>query len=442
MSGTGKWDYMRVTYERYQKAKDRKAKGKLLDEYCEVTKCHRKNAIRVLNNPPPPKVRPKRRRKLTYGADVISVVEGVWEASGYLWSKRLKAALPVWMPSIREHYGLSKETEQSLLAISPAQMDRRLRGKKQKLKKRIYGTTKPGSLLKHQIPIQTQAWDMKVPGYMEVDLVSHSGSCADGEFAHTLDMGDGHTTWVERRAVLGKGAEGVRDAIKEVEGELPFALKGIDSDNGSEFINAHLLAYCNGRNIKFTRGRPYKKDDNAHIEQKNWTHVRKLLGYGRLDTPAAVAAMNDLYRHELRWFQNFFQPSVKLVKKVRKGSKLKKVYDEPKTPLERVMMCQGADKAKVAVLKALRDRLDPFELSKVVDEKLAAIVAMATKGPVISHSAPATYREVASHVPMGYDPWHDLWSDPASKLESLLERARHSSRQPGLSLHQASVEML
>ena len=191
----------------------------------------------------------------------------------------------------------------------------------------MYGRTKPGYLLKHHIPVKTDRWDVQSPGFTEVDLVSHSGNSASGEFAHTLNVTDIHTTWTESRAVLGRGEEAVQRALNEIAEVLPFRLLGVDSDNGSEFINWHLKSWCEQKEIQLTRGRPYKKDDNAHIEQKNWTHVRKLLGWERYDTHEAVEAINDLYRHELRLWLNLFLPSVKLLKKMRVGSKVRRVYE-------------------------------------------------------------------------------------------------------------------
>jgi hypothetical protein len=220
-----------------------------------------------------------------------------------------------------------------------------------------------------------------MPGFTEIDLVSHSGNCAEGEFLHSLNLIDIHTTWVETRAVMGRGQAGVQQALEEMRLALPFALQGIDSDNGSEFINAHLYRYCRGHEIQFTRGRPYKKDDNAHVEQKNWTHVRKLMGYVRYDSPEALAAMNDLYGHELRLFQNLFLPSVKLVRKQRVASRLRRVYDRPQTPLERVLASPEADPVKVAQLMALRERLDPFALSQAIDQKLVRLYALAHPRP-------------------------------------------------------------
>jgi hypothetical protein len=256
-------------------------------------------------------------------------------------------------------------------------MDRRLAPYRRPGRTGRYGGTKPGTLLKHHIPLRTDRWDVTVPGFTEIDLVAHCGECAAGEFAHSLNLTDIHTTWVETRAVLGRGQHAVQPALEAMRQTLPFALQGIDSDNGSEFINAHLVRYCRQHGIQFTRGRPYKKDDNAHIEQKNWTHVRKLLGYVRYDSPAAVAAMNALYSHDLRLFQNLFLPSVKLVRKVRVGSRLRRVYARPETPFDRVRACPAADPRQVAQLQALREQLDPFALAEAIDQQLTRLYALA-----------------------------------------------------------------
>ena len=227
--------------------------------------------------------------------------------------------------------------------------------------------------------MKTDRWDVESPGFTEVDLVSHSGNSASGEFVHTLNVTDIYTTWTESRAVLGRGEEAVKRALNEIAGVLPFRLLGVDSDNGSEFINWHLKRWCEQKGIQLTRGRPYKKDDNAHIEQKNWTHVRKLLGWERYDRPEAVEAINDLYGQELRLWLNLFLPSVKLVKKVRVGSKVRRVYDGPRTPFERVRMCQTADREQVARLEELRKTLDPFQLASTIERKLEGIYRMANR---------------------------------------------------------------
>jgi transposase InsO family protein len=283
------------------------------------------------------------------------------------------------MPWVRKRFAVSTPVEAQLRRVSARQIDRRLGARKQRLKRRLYGRTRPGTLLKHQIAIKTDCWDVRVPGFTEVDLVSHSGNAARGEFAHSLNVTDIHTTWTETRAVLGKGRAAVLEAFNQIQAALPFRLLGIDSGNGSEFINWHLGRWCEQHQVQFTRGRPYKKDDNAHIEQKNWTHVRKLLGWNRYDTPQAVEAINDLYGHELRLWMNLFLPSVKLQRKLRVGSKLRRKYGPAQTPLDRVLASEVFDRDRVAALQALRERLDPFELSRTIDRKLERIQALAER---------------------------------------------------------------
>jgi transposase InsO family protein len=306
----------------------------------------------------------------------------IWKAAGYPWSARLKALLPQWLPWTRGHVrGLTPEVERELLKMSPRQMDRRLQDKKRRLKGRIYGRTKPGTLLKHHIPVKTDHWDVTEPGYCEIDLVSHSGPHASGEFIYSLNVTDIHTGWCETRAIMGKGETGVVDALEDIRQALPFVLKGIDSDNGSEFINYHLLRYCKKHRIQFTRSRPYKKDDNAHIEQKNWTHVRKLVGWDRYDTPAQLEAIQGLYQGSWRAMMNLYQPCVKLKEKVRIGSRVTRRYDQPQTPLDRLVACYGGKRLPQAVRVQCqqRDHTDPFMLSKGIDKALGALTRVGAK---------------------------------------------------------------
>jgi hypothetical protein len=377
----GRREYLRAIHQRYQKA-PRRAKGAILNEFCASTGYHRKHAIRLLNGPPTePGAGRKRpgRRGLSYSRETLGVLRAVWETAGYPWSLRLRALLPDWMPWIRKRFHLRPETERQLLRISARQIDRRLKAYKTARRRRLYGRTKPGYLLKHQIPIKTDSWDVKVPGFAEVDLVSHSGNSADGEFAYTLNLTDIQTGWTESRAVLGKGQTAVKAALDEVRSQLPFRLLGLDSDNGSEFINWHLKGWCEREQIQLTRGRPYKKDDNAHVEQKNWTHVRKLLGWERYDSPEALQAINALYRNELRLWLNLYLPSVKLEKKVRVGSKLRRRYEPPRTPFERVRACPQANREQIARLEELRKRLDPFTLSERIERQLERIYRLANR---------------------------------------------------------------
>ena len=379
MSRKSKWDYLKAIYFRYQKA-SKPLRAHILDEFCQVCGYNRKYAIRLLSGPAPQKTNthPKTRRP-TYGANMIAALTAIWEAAGYPCSARFKALLPLWLPWAVKRLALSAQTQKQLLSISPATIDRRLKPKKRQLKKRLYGRTKPGTLLKHHIPIKTDSWNVHTPGFTETDLVSHSGNSASGEFIHSLNVTDIHSTWVESRAVMGKSQIGVLDAMKDIQQALPFKLLGIDSDNGSEFINYHLKTFCEQNQIQFTRGRPYKKDDNAHIEQKNWTHVRKIFGYERYDSKQALEAMNDLYRNELRILQNLFLPSMKLLEKTRVGSKLKRRYDKPHTPLDRLLNCPQPDPLKIQALKNLRDTIDPFALAKRIEQKLERIYLMANR---------------------------------------------------------------
>jgi transposase InsO family protein len=373
-----KWEYFRAIYQRYRKA-SLLVKTQILEEFCHVCGYNRKYAIAKLNGPAPQFKPPskRRRRSPTYSSQALSILQAVWEASGYPWSVRLKAVLPLWLPWVKKHYSLTPKIEHQLLSISARQIDRRLKVRKTQLQRRLYGRTKPGTLLKHHIPIKTDSWNVKTPGFTEIDLVSHSGSSEKGEFIYSLNVTDIYSTWVESRAVMGKGQYGVKTAMEDIERSLPFKLLGIDSDNGSEFINYHLKAFCDQRKIQFTRGRPYKKDDNAHIEQKNWTHVRKILGYLRYDSLTALEAINDLYQNELGSMMNLFQPSVKLVEKTRVGSRLKRTYDPPTTPLDRLRGGMLADPAKLQKLQKLRASLDPFKLSKIIEQKLDHIFELA-----------------------------------------------------------------
>lgn len=264
---------------------------------------------------------------------------------------RLKETLPLWLSWIRKRWKLSREDERQLLAMSPATMDRRLAVYKRGRSRKIYGTTKPGRWLRQTIPIQTESWQVPEPGWLEIDTVSHSGAFANGVWAYTVNETDLFSGWVECRATLGKGAVEVVALLEEMRQAAPFEVKGLDSDNGDEFVNWHLERYCRERNIRRFRSRPYKKDDQAHVEQKNWTHVRKLIGWDRYDTQAAVDAMNDLYRKEWRLFCNLYLPSVKLEKKIRVGSRIKRIYGKAKTPLDRLLESGQGDRKKLEKMR-------------------------------------------------------------------------------------------
>ena len=364
---------------RYRRA-SRKERTTILDTFCATTGLNRKYAIGLLREPPGNEERAskKKGRHQKYTAAVIEVLEMIWEAADFPWSVRLKAMLPLWLPFVKRRMTVSRSTEEALKTISPRTIDRRLGPLRTAARRRLYGRTKPGTLLKHHIPVRTERWDVDEPGWGEIDLVSHSGARADGEFAHSMNFTDIHSTWVETRAMLTKAQTGVIEGLDSMRQQMPFVLRGLDSDNGSEFINNHVLRYCERHHIEFTRGRPYKKDDNAHVEQKNWTHVRRLVGWERIDQRTAVDLLNDLYSNEWRWMMNLFQPSVKLVEKRRRGSRVVRIYDAPATPLDRLIQNRNGIQMRIRELVALRKRLDPFALSNRIQEKIDRVHKLAT----------------------------------------------------------------
>ncbi len=419
-------EYLARMRDRYSGAQ-RGVRSQLISEVVAVTGYHRKAVIRRLRRPARPRPRRRRGRPRRYGPAVVRVLRAVWTAAGYPWAVRLKAVLPLWLPHVRQRCPVSPAVARQVQQISARQIDRLLQADKRQVRRRLYGRTKPGTLLKHQVPLRTDRWDVTVPGYTEADLVAHSGDRADGDFAHTVNQTDIVTTWVETQAVLGKSQVRVQQALEAMRQRLPFALLGIDTDNGSEFLNAHLVQYCRGLAIQFTRGRPYKKDDNAHIEQKNWTHVRKVVGYERYDTEAAVTALNTLYA-ELRLLQNLFLPTVKLVRKVRVGARVRRYYDTPQTPLDRVRACRTADRDKVAKLVALRARLDPIALAARIDRQLERVYALAHRRAVPGRVG----RPVDGARPV------DATSAPTRSLDARQQRGR-PHRQPASSSTRSSV---
>jgi hypothetical protein len=350
-----KWEYFRAVNERYHQA-GREAKHLMLNEFCLNTGYHRKYAIRLLNGAPPGKQPERRRggRRARYGPQVLSVLAAIWEAAGSPWSVRLKALLPSGLPWIRKRYRMTPAMEKQLLGISARQIDRRLRAKKGERKRRIYGRTQPGSLLKHPIPVKTDSWDVTGPGFSEIDLVAHGGNSGQGEFAHTLNLTNIHSGWTESRSRWGRAKwRYSKDWMRSKE-DCPSVCWGwIRGTDRSSSTGIGRVGVSRSRFSRRADG-PTSKDDNAHVEQKNWTHVRKLLGWERYDSEAAVEVINDLYRQELRWWMNLYLPSVKLVKKVRVGSKVRRVYDAAQTPFERVLASAQAKPEQAAELKKLR----------------------------------------------------------------------------------------
>jgi hypothetical protein len=368
--------YLEAIRTRYRRAR-KKTKVTILDEFSCVCGYNRKYAILLLNQCA--KVRKKRRsgpRPIYASAEFLTALKHIWFASDQMCSKKLKAAIPLWLPFYATVYkALAPATQDKLLSISAATIDRVLKPVRVAYGRKGLSGTRPGTLLKNQIPIRTDFWDVTEPGFMEADTVAHCGNSLAGDFAWSLTMTDILTTWTENRAAWNKGAEGVLAQIKSIEANLPFALQGFDCDNGSEFLNYHLVRYFTGHPslTSFTRSRAYKKNDNAHVEQKNWSHVRQLFGYDRIEDPCLVDLMNDLYANDWSLYQNHFCPSMKLQQKKRINSKYHKKYDLPRTPYDRVLTSKHVSDEAKEHLKTVHESLNPFILKKNIEKKLRVI---------------------------------------------------------------------
>ena len=360
--------YLRALQKRYSKA-EKKDRGQILDEFVKTTGYHRHHATEVLSGRFRRKVRPWKRQRGRYYTDDDH--RALWQVAGWfdqIGSKRLRAALDVELPRLRAqgHLPVSAETYQHLQEMSAATMDR-IRVLIPVKERILHGGTKPGSILKSQVPIRTYAdWDDKRVGFVEIDLVQHEGSDPRGIFACTLTMTDVCTGWTEIVAVSNKAQVRVFSALKQSRKRFPFPLLGVDSDNGGEFINDELIRYCSREHLTFTRGRVGHKNDNAYVEQKNWSVVRRLVGYDRYDTPKQVKLLNLLYT-ESRLFCNFFLPVTKLVRKDLDGTHLVKVYDSPATPYQRVLDSADVSDAVKAELTKQYASLDMISLKQRID---------------------------------------------------------------------------
>jgi hypothetical protein len=386
MSPRSKKEYIEAIFLRYKKASYQE-RTIILDEFCATCGYHRKHAIRLLRRFRrfiKPKLRKRGRPPVYHREILLKPLKQIWLAANLPCSKRLKAILPLWLPGYVQSFGnLPPGVSQALLSISAATIDRFLNPVRIQYKKRGRTTTKPGTLLRKHIPIKTNQWDESRPGFLEADTVAHCGESLSGMFAYTIDCVDIATGWTEQRAVWGKGETAVLEQIKQIEKSLPFSLLGFDSDNGSEFLNYHLLRHFAQRQrpVQFTRSRAYHKDDNAHVEQKNWTHVRQWLGYQRLDDPKVVALLNHLYRQEWRLFHNFFCPSMKLISKERIGSKTIKHHDRPKTPYQRILESPHIPlNIKQSLSKQLA-KLNPFVLREAMEKRLKKILNPSPSSP-------------------------------------------------------------
>jgi hypothetical protein len=376
-------EYTQAIRPRYARA-SKEGKGKILDEFTKVTGLHRKAAIRLLNGVNRPRAGKRRGRQPEYGSEVAGALKGVWEASDRLCSKRLRPFIPEMVKVLRRHgeQRINASMEAQLCRMSPSTIDRLLRTSRQVGGRKPLATTRPGSLLKSAIPIRTFAdWQEDQPGFMETDLVAHCGDNVAGFYLNTLCTVDVASGWTECLPVWGKWQEKVRQSVHRMRQHLPFPLLGIDSDNGSEFINQCFYNYCRDEKITFTRARSYKKNDSCHVEQKNGNVVRRLVGYERYASKAAFECLGRVY-NLVRLYVNFFQPTMKLVFKTRHGAKVHKVYDTAQTPYQRLIKSGILSESKKAELAAIYDGLNPVLLLKQINGNLEQLWKMAQRSPV------------------------------------------------------------
>ena len=374
MSLATRKEYMFNMRERYLKAKTRKEKSQILDEVVKMTGYHRKHALQVLNSKTTlfhPKVI-KRANPKQYQQS-MPIIQKVWEALDYPCAERLHPVLLATAEHLARHgeLVLSDQIREELRRISRATLARRIKiWRSPKPKKKTFSQSKALSHLRSQVPIETYHWDEQKPGALEIDLVEHNGGSAIGHFAYTLTVVDVVTGYSRRRALLGKSQKAVFEALTFILGEWPFQPWGLHSDNGSEFLNDHLIRFCKVQDLRFTRGRPYHKNDNPHVEQKNRQFVREVVGYERYDTPEAVAWLNDVYAI-LDPYANFFLPMRKVVEKQRNGAKVKKRYDQAKTPFDRLIEKGVLLSHKQEALIKKRQALNPMEMHRSLETLLA-----------------------------------------------------------------------
>jgi transposase InsO family protein len=374
MSLSAKREYLAKIHGRYQRA-GRAHKTRILDEFCLNCGYHRKVAVRLLGRPLGGTGRQRPGPKVIYDPGVLlPVLKEVWLDSDQLCSKLLKAALPEWLGHYERYQGpLAADVKAKLLAISPAQIDRLLRPSRMRHPRKGLCATQPGTLLRRQVPTRGGPPDTSKPGSVESDTVAHCGDTTAGDYVNSLTFTELFSGWTENRAVWNKSSHAVLGKLKDLEAKVPFKMKDFHTDNGSEFLNWALYEHLTGRPVKlpWTRSRAYRKNDNAHCEQKNWTHVRQLFGHGRFEHPQLVALMNDLYAEEWSQFTNHFRPTFKLLKRDKRGSKTVRVYEPtPRTPCQRLLDSPDIDEAIKLRLRQEHARLNPFELKKRIERKL------------------------------------------------------------------------
>lgn len=374
MSLSAKREALARIHGRYQRA-GRLYKTRILDEFCATCGYHRKAALRLLNRPLRTAAPKRSGPKLTYDPPaVLPVLKALWLASDQLCSKLLAAALPEWLGHFeRQSKPLPEAFKKTLLKISPAQIDRLLRPSRVQHPKRGISATRPGTLLRHEVPTRGSPPDTTRPGSVEADTVAHCDDSTEGDYVNSLTFTELYSGWTENRAVWNKSAQSVLVELKALEQVVPFAMKDFHTDNGGEFLNWALHRHLTGRSVPtpWTRSRAYRKNDNAHCEQKNWTHVRQLFGHERFGHPELVPLMNDLYAREWGQFTNHFKPTFKLWKREKKEGRTKRIYEEkPQTPYQRLLESADIPEATKVKLRAEHEALDPFALKKSIEVKL------------------------------------------------------------------------
>lgn len=366
---------------RYLQANKRE-KGRLLREFCELTGYHRKSAVRLLRQAPKGKAK-RGGRPRVYGSELAEVLRVAWESTDRVCSKRLAPFLRELVPILErcKAISLTAELREQLVNLSASTIDRLLAPFRGRGGRRAVTTTYSVSALKKRIPIRTCA-DRKhaAVGHMEVDLAAHCGASGEGFFLNTLVAVDVATSWTECIPVWGKGQSRVGSAIHSMRGQLPFPLLGLHSDNGSEFINHHLWNYCRQQGIDFSRSRSYKKNDQAHVEQKNWSTVRRLVGYERYSTKAAYRQLEYLYTL-VRLHTNFFQPICRLVSREREGARVHKQYDQAQTPYQRLLASKALSPSQAKELALLYQGVNPIQLRSQIDDALRELWRMAERDP-------------------------------------------------------------
>ena len=375
MVGQSKREYLARIKDRYRHV-SREGKKRILDEFCAVCGHHRKHAIRLLRSDGRTRKK-KPGRPCQYNKEDIQVLEDIWLASDRPCASRLIGMIPLWLPFYEKRHGdLEASRREKLLTIRARTLDRILKATRQKHGSRGLSGTKHGDYLKTNIPIKVRHDDVTEAGFIQADTVAHCGGSLEGEFVWSLTFTDILTGWTENGAVWNKGQTGVHQLLRSIEDRLPFPIKGFHTDNGGEFINHHLHSYYRHRDVpvQMTRGRSGKKNDNPHVEQKNWTHVRLLLGYQRIEDPTLVKDIDVLYE-AANWLNNFFCANRRLVFKEKRGSRYYKRYDAPATPCERLIASGQLNELQLTHLTEMKLNLDPYKLRRLIDAKRQAILS-------------------------------------------------------------------